>query len=401
MRTGILSAALATALLIAGTASAQFKARVVINDRAITQFEIDQRALFLAALRTPGDLEKLAIDALIEDRLAEGAAKSAGISVAPDEVAQGIEEFAARFNITPDQLADELGQQGVEPETVRDFVASGLAWRQVVQQRFQGQAFVSEDEIDAALATGSGGGLSVLVAEIVLPLTPGFENQTIQLAEDLSRSIRSNKDFEESALAYSASASRQNGGQLDWLPLTQFPPTIAPMILALAPGQVTPPVQLPGAIGLFQMRGLREAGAATGRANALDYVIIGLPGGRTPENVAAATRLVEASDTCHDLQTHAQGVKGSTFIRETRVSARVPRDIARELSALDPGEASTALAGGTNGSQLLVVMLCGRTRELPEGEREQFRVALFNQRVEALGRGFMDELKADAVIVRK
>jgi peptidyl-prolyl cis-trans isomerase SurA len=46
-------------------------------------------------------------------------------------------------------------------------------------------------------------------------------------------------------------------------------------------------------------------------------------------------------------------------------------------------------------------MLCDRLRELPEGTRENIRNGLFNQRVGGFGQGYLEELKADAVIVYK
>lgn len=396
-------AALCAALFVwlAHAAQAQFTARIVVGDRAITDFEIEQRALMLAALRTPGDLRKLAEDALIEDRLAEQAARRAGISIAPDEVTAGVEEFAARFNITADQLLTELQAAGVYPQTVRDFVAASLAWRQVVAQKFRAQAQVSDAELDAALASGTGGGLQVLLSEIVLPLTPGFENQTLQLARDLARNLRSEEDFTNAAQAYSASPSRANGGKLDWLPLSQFPPAIVPTILTLAPGQISQPVQLPGAVAIFRMRGLREAATQLSRPAQIDYAVATLPAMDEAGLARIEADLRARVETCHDLQIAVQAMKGARFVRETRTRARIPRDIARVLGHLDKFEFDTALRGGTGGNRPLVVMLCDRSFELAQEEREKFRQALIVQRLEAFGRGWMDELKADAIILRK
>ena len=50
------------------TATAQanpFAPVLIINDRAITIYELQQRALFLKLLGAGGDLEKLALDGLI------------------------------------------------------------------------------------------------------------------------------------------------------------------------------------------------------------------------------------------------------------------------------------------------------------------------------------------------
>jgi len=46
-------------------------------------------------------------------------------------------------------------------------------------------------------------------------------------------------------------------------------------------------------------------------------------------------------------------------------------------------------------------MLCGRTNSISEGNREDVRLALFNQRMEAFGEGYLQELKGDAIIREK
>ena len=52
----------------------------------------------------------------------------------------------------------------------------------------------------------------------------------------------------------------------------------------------------------------------------------------------------------------------------------------------------------TEAGDLMFLMLCGRSTELPEGAREQVRAALFNQRLESYSDGFLAELRADALI---
>ena len=75
----------------------------------------------------------------------------------------------------------------------------------------------------------------------------------------------------------------------------------------------------------------------------------------------------------------------------------LPGDIALELLRLDANEISTNLTRA-DGTQLLFLMLCGRSTELPEGGRDEVRAALFQQRLESYAAGYMAELRADAII---
>ena len=52
-----------------------------------------------------------------------------GAEASPDAIEAGLTEFAGRANLGPEQFLRQMGQEGVAPETVRDFVANGITWR--------------------------------------------------------------------------------------------------------------------------------------------------------------------------------------------------------------------------------------------------------------------------------
>src|SRR5690606_22504562 len=113
--------------------SGQFSPVVVVNDSAVTRYELDQRVQFLTMLRAPGDPVAEAEKGLIEDRLRIAAAKAAGITINDQQIAAGMAEFAGRANLDTEQFLQAIGQGGVAPEAFRDFVAAGLAWREAVR----------------------------------------------------------------------------------------------------------------------------------------------------------------------------------------------------------------------------------------------------------------------------
>ena len=109
---GLRGCALGMALglaLPAGLAVAQgnpFAPVRYVNNLAISQYEYDQRLLFMQVLRQPGDLPTEAMKALIEDRLRSSVAKQFDVKVSPEQVKAGMEEFASRANLTADQFGD-------------------------------------------------------------------------------------------------------------------------------------------------------------------------------------------------------------------------------------------------------------------------------------------------------
>jgi peptidyl-prolyl cis-trans isomerase SurA len=390
----------ATGMLAPASAQAQnlFAPVIEVNDRVVTQFELNERINFLRLLRAPGDHAKLAREQLIDDRVKLDAAAASGVLPAEEDILTGMDEFAGRANLTREEFIKGLAAGAVSQEAFRDFVASGLAWRQLVQARFAGRIEISEAELDRALAaTSASGGVRVLLSEIIMAAPPAQAAAVKERAERISR-ITSTAAFGAEARKFSASPTRGRSGRLDWLPLSQLPPALRPMILSLAPGEVTEPVPLQNAIALFQLRDIQETDAPAPKFAAIEYAAYYIAGGRSEAALKQAAAIKSRVDRCDDLYGIAKGQPESVLERGSKTPSELPADIALELSKLDPGEVSTQLTR-SNGQTLVFLMLCGRTPELGEDvDRAALAENLRNQRLESYSDGFLQELKADARI---
>ncbi len=396
-------AALSLSFVLAIPALAQgnlFDAVARVNDRVITQYELNQRALFLQLLRAPGDPQTEALERLIDERLQLDAATAQGVEISAAEIEAGMTEFAARANLTPEQFIQALAQGGVSAETFRDFVRAGITWRSLVRNRFAPRAQVSEAEIDRALAQASTqGGVRVLLSEIFLPAnTPQRQAAAQQRAAEIQR-ITTLPAFAAAARRYSAAPSAGRGGRMEWVPLANLPPAVASQVLALAPGQVSSPIPVPNAIALFQLRAIEETGAPEAQTVSVEFARYFIPGGRTERTLAQAAEIEAEIDTCDDLYGIAKGQPESRLLRDVKPISEVQGDIAMELAKLDDNEVSTALLTG-DGQALVFLMLCDRTLAAAEEiNRDQIRQNLLNQRLASYADGYLAELRADAVIV--
>lgn len=405
--TGARGALLAGALtvgalgLTTSTAIAQsanpFAAAATVNGTVVTNFQVQQRVLFLTLLRSPGVSQEAITDALIDEVLQLQAARSAGVTLSPEELEAGIAEFATRTNLEPDALIAALGQEGVAAETLRDFVRNGALWRSLVQQRFGPRAQISEAEVDRALALASErGSARILLSEIALPLTPELSEENEALANRLSDTINSPAAFAAAAQRYSAASTAPRGGRLDWVPLGNLPPQVVGQVLTLAPGEISAPINLGPFIALFLLRDLKELSATPPETLAVEYAEILIPGGRTEAALSAAQDLRNSVDTCEDL--YGQDLSGlSPVTRQSVLQSELSQELALELAKLDTHEVSTMLSTDTD---LRFIMLCGRSSEIAEGARDQIRGQLRQQRLVSYADGFLDELRADAVIAR-
>ncbi|WP_380058611.1 peptidylprolyl isomerase [Falsihalocynthiibacter sp. SS001] len=396
---------IAVAALFMGAQSAlaqsPFDVVLKVNESVITRYELQQRMLFLKVLGTAGNVEKEALDRLTDERLYIEAGERFGVEATEEAIEQGMIEFAGRADLQAEEFVQALSQEGIDIQTFRDFVRAGIVWREVVGGLFGARGNVSEAELDRALSLSSNrGGVRVLLSEIILPAdTPENAERAAAIANEI-RAIRDQETFSRAAAQVSVAQSGPNGGRLDWLSLSDLPPPIRPILLTLAPGEISEPIDIPNAILLFQMRSIQETTAPTPRDLSVEYARLYLPGGRTPENLKEARELKYRADTCEDLYGLYEGATEQQLSIISQAQNSLPNEVAVELAKLDPGEVSSNLT--VNGGQTLkVLMLCNRTAELIDDEnRAEVRARLVNQRIASYADSYLAELRASAVIQR-
>jgi peptidyl-prolyl cis-trans isomerase SurA len=378
-------------------AGGPYDPRLYINNAAITNFEVEQRVLFLKALNSPGDLEKLAVEGLIDDRLRLQAAKTLDLEVSEKDLTQGLADFASRAKLTTEQFLKALAEGGVEPESFRDFVRAGIAWREVIRAKFVPMTTITDADIDRALSvTAQRGEAKVLLSELLIPAPPGQEADALAQAQELRASIGSEADFATAAVQFSAAPTAPTGGKIDWLPIGNLPPALREILLLLSPGQVSEPVPIPNAVALFLMRGLQESARPATQAISVDYVEVLFPNDTL--GLQEMQKLANSADRCEDVLSLTRNLPQGQVTRQSQATAEVPRDVALELAKLDADEYSTALGRGT---ARVFLMLCSRNVVRSEEEtpdRNAVREQLMNQRLGTFADAYLQELRAAAII---
>ncbi|HKL69758.1 peptidylprolyl isomerase [Salibaculum sp.] len=389
---------LALLVPVALPAQAQFSPAITVNDKAITPFEIEQRERMLEVFRTPGDLADLAREQLIEERLKAQELERAGLRLTEEGLQRAMTDFAARADQDLDQFLTVLRQNGIEEESMRDFVRINATWRDYIRQRYDSRARVTEAEVDRALGRSEGGaGIQVLLNEIIIPAPPERAEAAMQRAEQISE-LTSFSAFESEASRVSALPSRERGGRLDWLPISNFPAPLRPIFLGLAPGEVTDPLPIENGIALFQLRDLREVTRGTPAPAEIDYAAYYIDGGLSEQALDRAARVAGRVDTCDDLYGVARDQPPRVLERNALPPDEIPQDVAVELAKLDPGETSWGLTRA-GGDTLVLLMLCGRTpAENGAQDRDAVRNQLRSQRLSGYAEALLAELRASARI---
>ncbi len=390
---------LPTGLGLQAMAQGLFSPAITVDDDVVTRYELEQRARFLEVTGSAPDPAKQARDELILDALRRQALSEVGLKPTEEEISDGMSQLAKRANLSLEDFLTGLKQAGVDAQTLRDYTAINLAWRNYVAGRFLSEARPTDEEIDRALGRSQVGSVQVLLAEVILPITPETAPQIEELALQIAE-IDNPTTFAATAGQFSAAESRTNGGRLPWMPITRLPRPLQALVLDMEVNEVTDPVPLQGALALFQFRGLREVTGREPTYAAIEYMRYLIPGGHSAAAKAEAKSVLARADTCDDFYGIAIDQDPARLERITLPPSELPRDVAIELAKLDRNETSIALTRN-EGENLMVLMLCGRTAEISADE-DDIRItvanALTQQRLSELADSFLEKQKANARI---
>ncbi len=385
-------------LLTFAPAQAQGNYRPVarIDGMVVTAFELTERTKFLTLLRAPGDVRALALDQLINEKIQMRAADKADISVDDEAVKAGMEEFAARANITAEELLQYLAQAGIDASTFRDFVTAGVTWREYVKSEFLPRVSVSKSEVDAAMDKAvTEPGLRVLLSEIVLPAGDAATRKASKARAQRLTGLDEDA-FHKAAQRFSIGPSRANGGKLNWVDITALPASAGAAVRGLKPGQTSRIIESGEEIRVYFMHDREQVKGGTPRTM-VEYAALLLPGGQSDANRSAAADISAEAFGCDDLYPVARGLPPEQLVRETLPESQLPAAYRAELDRLDAGEVSSRLT--TPSGAMVVLMLCKRGNELPRSlTRAAVEEQLKSQRLNTMAQVFLEEKRANAFI---
>ncbi|MFZ9119029.1 MAG: peptidylprolyl isomerase [Paracoccaceae bacterium] len=372
-----------------------FAPAITVNDKSITYYEIGQRETLLKVLKAPGNPNALARKQLIEDRLKVSVAEDLGVMPTEDEILKGMDDFSARARLDTASFINELSRIGVDEQSFRDFIVAGIAWRNAVQSKFGARSQVSDTQLERTInSTGSGGGLRVLLTEIILPAPPGEEDAAHELAKELSK-IKSQDAFSDAARQYSVAPTRTTGGRVKWQNLDQLPPVLKPLIFGLAPGDVTDPLPIPNGIAIFQLRAIEETNYKRATVGTIDYLTYSFPAASS----GTLDSLKNEIDHCDDLYGVASKNEDHVLTRLVEKPENIKRGLLETLNTLDAHEKHFSSTADTT----TLLMLCARSSFAADAvpNLNEMRFGLRNKRLENYAEGFLQNLYQDARIITK
>jgi len=395
------------------TAAPQFRLAdgiiATVNDRIITGYDLRQRMLVIMAMsqiqpteENIAAIQQQALNDLIEKHLQDAEiAKFESLKISDQEVDQEIAGMAREAGTTPQNYMAFLEQGGIRPQPFREQLRTEIGWRDLVGGRFRDRAKVSRTQVDQAMRqlTEAATKPQYLVGEIYLEASRvGGMQEALNGARQLVQQMVQGAPFMAVARQFSAAPSAARGGDAGWVVQGTIQPALETAMESLAVGQLSNPIPVDGGVYILYMRDKRS-GAATSLVQ-MKQVMIELPETATEAEVTAATQRLEAlrgSLTCDNILERARAEQGmlGADLGESDVANLLPQfqQVARSAEI---GSVSSAVRSPL-GVHLLAV--CGRRLGGPEApSAQQVESRLQNQNYAMLGRRYLRDLRADALI---
>jgi peptidyl-prolyl cis-trans isomerase SurA len=388
------------------------KASAIVNGEVITQTDIDQRLALLAIANggkiAPDEIERLrqqVLRNLIDETLQIQAAKAAEIEVTDADIDKTVARVAGNVKQTPEQMAEYLKANGSSMRSIRRQILGEISWRRLQSAKIESGISVGDEEVKAVIARleASKGTEEYRVGEIYLSLNPGNEAQVTANAARILEQLRQGASFVGYARQFSEASTAAVGGDLGWVRPEQLPEPLAAAVRNLQPGQVSPPVRVPGGISIVAVQDKRKVLTADPR-NAelsLKQISVGFPAGTTRESaepiVARFAQAAQSIAGCGGAEAMAAQFNGEVVQSEGVKLRELPPALQEMMLPMQVGQSTRPFGSLEDGVRVLVI--CGRDEVDPSlPTYDQVLASMNEERVNVRARRYLRDLRRDAII---
>lgn len=391
-----------------GTVFAQsFAPVVVVNDQIITGYDVEQRARLLAVTSGSSPNQEAALEALIDDALRLQAAQRAGIDPTNEQVRAGFDEISRRNNRDPERMRSGLLSEGITTEALDSQIKSEVAWRQLILRRFANRVRISDSDVDAMVEPKSGakpGEPEYLLAEMRFPIGTAGEGAATNVARQAIAQLGKGERFTVLARQISSGPAAAAGGDLGWVAQSALSEAAKPIVTAMNVDRVSAPFVDGSDVVIYGLREIRIGGERGKTSFKLAQLVVGVPPGSSQQVADAALARASAARSeignCQDVITRAPDFLDiSGDLGDIELSA-LPGPVREAVARLDVGGITDPVRSNDG---FHVIVVCDKKSDGPSEEalRERATSQLRSQRLERFARGFLRELKREAVIDRR
>jgi peptidyl-prolyl cis-trans isomerase SurA len=225
-------------VMAAGAALAS-EIKYVVNNDAITSYDIQKRAAFLKLQRRPSSA-KLAAEDMIDQVLKSQEMARRKIVIQKSAVDASFARFASSNKLSTKQLSTILEQAGVGTAHFKEFIRVQMGWGQLMQARARSQRMTEQDAVQRMLQQGGAKPTATeyMLQQVIFVIPPNEKGKVAQRkreAEALRERFRSCDTTRQFAKGLIDVTVRDLGRVL----APQLPNDWADLIKATQPGSAT------------------------------------------------------------------------------------------------------------------------------------------------------------------
>jgi peptidyl-prolyl cis-trans isomerase SurA len=258
LRLALLAAALAAAGWVQAQTGTAARVRtgdyiaVIVNQELVTAGEVERRIERAVAEAPRGsklppepELRKMALEALIEERVMITNAREIGMRVDNPEVERAIQNIAAQNQITIPVLRERLRAEGIDYAYFRNNVRDQMLIERLREREVYNRIKISDEEIDRQLEQQRAAAMAdaeVNLAQILVTVPDGADAATTAarraVAELALARVRKGEAFDAVAKQVSEDANREKGGVIGMRPASRLPDVFVEATRTLKSGEV-------------------------------------------------------------------------------------------------------------------------------------------------------------------
>ncbi|WP_083633016.1 peptidylprolyl isomerase [Chromohalobacter japonicus] len=392
----------------------------VVNKDAIMQSQLEDRVTQvsqqMASRNVPvpdeDDLRRQVLDRMIVEQIQLQMADRANVSIDDTQLNAAVREIAENNDMSLDEFADSLEQDGMSLAAVREQVRREMLLRQVQQSQVASRVNVTDREVDRYLEQqGESSDTAYHLAHILVSLpespTPEQVEQAQTEARDLYRQLQDGADFEQLAAADSDGEQALSGGDLGWRRGDQLPTIFADVVPQLADGEVSEPVRSPSGFHLvkrIETRGGQSEQQTVVTENQVRHILIGTNPNRNDEQAEALAedirQRIAGGESFAELAQQYSDDDGSALdggeLGWVRPGQMVPA-FEDAVSDMDVGELSQPVR--SRFGYHVIELEDRRQKDVTrDAQREQVRQTLFQRKVNDELEAWTQEIRSGAYI---
>ncbi|WP_019429905.1 peptidylprolyl isomerase [Limnohabitans sp. Rim47] len=233
----------------------------VVNSEPITNRDVQvlrQRLASEAAARggaqpDTNELNRLAVEQLINEKAQLQQARDAGIKIEDEAIEQAELNVAASNQLTREEMHKRLAQEGITVSAFRTQLRTQLTLTRLREREVEGRIRVSDVEVEQFLSEQLKAQAEQMPAQLNLAMilisvpeqSTASDVQALgERATDIARRARAGENFAELAKAFSQTTDKgANGGNMGLRPADRYPDLFLDATRSLNVGEVAAPVR--------------------------------------------------------------------------------------------------------------------------------------------------------------